>query len=357
MFDVCLVCEGGWPRRTGGLSTWAQHFTTALGSADIAVVSFETTGASGGEFDVPRGVRRVDSIGPHGAAHTKLTRASLPEARRYVASGLDAADAALRAFPQLERRLIYVEHGDAVREVLAGASESESGSALGAASPSSRREAARAIATKRRAVASACEIVVGVTPRTARRLGRELHRDTRPEVRTIPNAVPPPSVTPRDDGPERRARERPVAAFVGRFSRIKGIDRFLALAERTRARCAAIGLPSIDFAEPGRPPANVDIVRGQGDPFATVIDAIALPSRLEACPFVALEAEARGLRALVSDAAALEESELVSTLPWDPKTWGAALDDLTVRGRDETLGREIAERRWAAFVRAVAGLV
>ena len=118
MRDVCIVTEGAWPLRTGGLATWTEHLTCALEGAEVSVLSLGPAAWSSGAFEPARHVRDVEVV-------DRLRR--LPPAHLYVASGLAAAEEVLRADPSLARRVLYVEHGDVVREALLGGAVCESG--------------------------------------------------------------------------------------------------------------------------------------------------------------------------------------------------------------------------------------
>jgi glycosyltransferase involved in cell wall biosynthesis len=323
MRDVCIVTEGAWPARTGGISTWTQLVLHALDGADVCVVSLGAAPGGAGEFTPPPNARDVSLV-------TDLR--NVPHARLYLASGLDAAEALLQTRGVPRERVVYVEHGDAVREVLAGVLLTESGTPL---RPYDRLSAARVLTRRRRSIARACALTVGVTPRSVRRARRE----GSPRARCIPNAVAP--VTPAPVTGRR-------VGFVGRFSTVKGIDRFVTLTARTYD-AVAVGMPA------GEPWGEGDIAWRQtrGCPWeAGDIAALVMPSRLEASPFAALEAEARGIPVLLSDRADLAESPLVTRLAWSPSRWGHALDEALARGVSPALGARLASARWRRFERA-----
>lgn len=323
MRDVCIVTEGAWPARTGGISTWTQLVLRALAGADVSVVSLGSAPDGSGEFTPPPDARDVSLV-------TDLRR--VPEARVYLASGLDAATALLQTPGVRPERVVYVEHGDAVREVLAGVALTESGTPLRAYD---RLAAARTIARRRRMIARACGLTVGVTPRSVRRARREGVA----RARCIPNAVAP--VTPAPVTGRR-------VGFVGRFSTVKGIDRFVALTG-SAYDAVAVGMPS------GEPWGDRGISwrQARGCPWeAGDIAALVMPSRLEASPFAALEAEARGVPVLLSDRADLAESALVTRLAWSPSRWQRSLDEALARGVSPGLGARLASARWRRFERA-----
>lgn len=329
MRDVCIVSEGAWPARTGGVSTWVQQALLALDGADSAVVSLGSAPWSSGAFDPPRGAREVDVV-------RSLRR--LPDARIYLASGLAAAEAVLAAAPGAMRRVVYVEHGDAVREARHGGLVSESGTFV---TRGDRERAAVDVAARRRAVVRAAGGVVGVTTATARRARAQ----GAAHVRCVPNAVAP----VRGAGAPRR---RP--GYVGRFSKVKGIDRFAALSRACGGVGVAVGMPA---GEPwGAPGVTWSLARGcpwRDADFSVLV----MPSRLEASPFAALEAEARGVPVLLSDRASLRESALVRRVAWARGRWGRLLDQALRAGVAPELGARLAASRWRHFRHAWRALV
>jgi glycosyltransferase involved in cell wall biosynthesis len=338
MHDVCIITEGGWPRRTGGVATWTQHVAAALAPLDVAVLSINAASAERAEWTPPPNVRVLDPI-------RQLRR--LPPARCYVASGLEAAEQVAAMRPDVLPRLRYLEHGDLVREILAGLVYSESGRALGGAD---RVQAAREAAHRRRAIARTCGLVIGVTPRTLRRAAHEGAR----KVACIPNAVPPPAGEPLPALGAARA-----VGYVGRLSHEKGIDRFVALAETSSAPFIALGIPPATSCRDADASGPVAWRHHPTAPFRPELGAVVLPSRLEACPFAALEAEARGIPTLVSDVAEIEETGLLTRQRWNLELWRGQIEGMLKRGRDPVAGRAIAGRRWERFMHgwhaAVAG--
>ena len=333
MRDVCIVGEGAWPDRTGGLSTWTQHVLDALAGADVSVLSLGPRAEGRGGFVPPWCVREIDRV-------EALRR--VPEARMYLTSGLDAAEQLLRSRPSLARRVVYVEHGDAVREVLFGASVSEGGRPV---PRGDRARTARAIRARRAAVTRACGRVITVTRRSARRARREGARS----VVVVPNAVPP--VAPRSTGNAPGDR----AAYVGRLCRLKGFDRFLALAQGLARRPLAVVLPTSDAlfeSTPRRLAERVDWSVRPREPWAERVGVLVMPSRLEACPFAALEAEARGVPVLLSSAAQLRRSRLIVRTPWCRGRWASHIDALLRTGARPLEGSRLAAGRWRRFVRA-----
>lgn len=277
-----------------------------------------------------------------------VPRTTLPKARRYIASGLDSAVWLLNIAPDKAREVVYVEHGDIVSEVMAcGCTEG----AKFVEAPERDRQALH-YAKLRRKVTRSVGLFVGVTRRACLRARREGAR----AVVYAPNAVPP---IEEQDQPHFRRR---VLTFVGRNSPIKGVDRFAALARRV-ATATQVSLlsESEPIVDKGLGPFNTRL--SPADPWEGAGTVVALPSRLEACPFVALEAEARGITALVSSVADIEESELIHRVPWDLSTWASLverwLDSAPRRRRSlrtqqrwqefETVWNRVASNEWGKF--------
>lgn len=331
MIDVCLITEGAWPLTTGGLSTWTRHFVHALEGMELGVVSLPLPGKRTLREEVPSHVHFCESTD---------TIAGVPEARQYIASGLGAAEWLLERAPELAPRLVYVEHGDLTRELL------EFGATEGGrfVQDASRKNAARLAHQARAALTRRVGLVAGVTRRTYRRV---LADGTRRAIH-VPNAVPPSHFARASSNPRR-------LGFVGRNARIKGLDRFVDLCERFDfdATACVLGQPAAEqpAAEQTASEQNAQSVRwhfNHQDPWSESFSALLMPSRLEACPFVALEAEARGIPVLLSDVADIEDSALITRLPWDVELWGTHAKRIAGPPRPEQ-GRRLAAARWQTF--------
>lgn len=324
MIDVCLVTEGAWPLTTGGLSTWTRHFVHALEGMQLGVVSLPLPGKAALRDEVPSHVQFCESTESIGG---------VPKARQYITSGLGAAEWLLERAPELAPRIVYVEHGDLTRELL------EFGATEGGrfVQDASRTSAAHLAHQARAALTRRVGLVAGVTRRTTR---RALADGTRCAVH-VPNAVPPSSASKSDPKPTAPRR----LGFVGRNARIKGLDRFVALCDRFDfdATACVLGEPAADPDS-----GNVRWHFNHEDPWQESFSALLMPSRLEACPFVALEAEARGIPVLLSDVADLEDSSLITRLPWDLELWGSHAKRVAGVPRPHQ-GRQLAGARWATF--------
>lgn len=321
MTDVCLVTEGNWPLVTGGLSTWTQHFIACLRNQSVKVLTLP--GAKGSlTFSVSDAV-----------SDCAVPWASLPKARRYIASGLDAALWLVTVAPDKAKEVVYVEHGDIVSEVRScGCTE---GAKVVEAPDRSRQ--ALGYARLRRKITQTVGLFVGVTRRACRRAYREGAR----AVLYAPNAVPPIAEDKLQKGRSN------VLTFVGRNDPIKGVDRFAKLASRVGTTTQMSLLSESErWVAPvfGRFDTRLNPV----DPWERAGAVVALPSRLEACPFVALEAEARGITAIVSAVADIEESELIRKVPWNLSNWARLVE----RCLDSSSPSEASFRtrqRWQEF--------
>lgn len=330
MYDLCVVAEGSWPYQTGGLATWVNHLISALRGSRISVVSLGAPSIeSAGVF---RARPQVD------AYECRACVGRVPEANRYVLVGLTAAEQFLLMNGQYAHRAIYVEHGDAVLESLAGVRVTEGG---GPMSGTPAENAAVALRRLKQVLTAAGQVAT-VTRRTMRRaydLGAT-------RVTYIPNAVPP--VVNKHGN-----RRGDSLGFVGRLARIKGIDRFVELAEQVDLPAVAAGLPLKHADAPGPQWTHSQAIAwnvAAPDPWQMPIRVLAMPSRLDACPFVALEAEARGIPVLLSDVADIPASPLIIRKPWNLVTWADSIARLSRCSLEPEFGYRIATRRWLQFV-------
>ena len=136
------------------------------------------------------------------------------------------------------------------------------------------------------------------------------------QVGVVPNGVPVPAENPIARAAARQAKRAwlglapgaPMLVFAGRLDAQKGADLLpamaLALWQRHRATVVALGdgamLPQLlTLGEPLRLPGQVADVPD----WLLAADALVMPSRLEGCPLVFLEAAARRCPVLASSAA------------------------------------------------------
>ncbi|WP_052388812.1 glycosyltransferase family 4 protein [Belnapia moabensis] len=138
-----------------------------------------------------------------------------------------------------------------------------------------------------------------------------LHRLRPGEVAVVPNGVTVPADDPTRRAAQRLARrealglgpDAPLVLFAGRLEEKKGADLLPALAERLRdevsATLVALGDGPLAASLAAHPAARTDgplrlpgLVDDVGD-WLLAADALVLPSRLEGCPLIVLEAAAR----------------------------------------------------------------
>ncbi len=329
MFDACIVTEGAWPNQTGGLATWTNYLITALEGANIAVISLGEATNRLAPFAQASKVQEIMAC---------LQIVSVPPARCYIASGLEAAEQLLTCRSDLASRITFVEHGDAVRESLIGVTTTEGNGRVTALG--SRSRAAGNLARLHR-VMRRVGTVVGVTRRTRTRAQAAGAK----HAVWIPNAVLPPQISTAGNTTVQ-------LGFVGRLTRVKGLDRYLRLAENIDVPAIVAGLPTEELGDRVMQSNGVSWNIAHKDPWMLDIGILAMPSRLEASPFSALEAESRGIPVIISDAADIVESPLISKLPWSLEHWARAIERLARHGVDRELGRRIATERWRRFATA-----
>jgi glycosyltransferase involved in cell wall biosynthesis len=131
--DVCLILEGTYPYRTGGVSAWVQTLLTGLPDLTFAVVHLRAGDQGSREFRYPPPPNLVEfvewpldvSVGRDG---TSPDTALLPQAQVYHALSTGFAGLlGCQMKAATGRPLILTEHGIYWREVQAGASELECG--------------------------------------------------------------------------------------------------------------------------------------------------------------------------------------------------------------------------------------
>lgn len=314
MIDVCLITDGGWPCRRNGLASWVQNLMLACDELSFAVLS-QSRQAQSARFAFPPNLQRLE--------FRQGGFSSPPRSRRYVAAGSVAARF-LTDNPQLATQTLYVEHGDGVKEA-----------ALGLVMENGRRgphgsneRAARAIALERDEICRRAALTVGVCDRTRRRLiGQGISSVT------ISNAVPP--------SPPTRQCPNLKWGYIGRFCRSKGADRIATLEAISGVSARVIG-PRDSADDVERPDAEELAVL----PF-NQLRCLVMPSRTEASPFVALEAEAAGVPVLVSEAAEIDSSRLIRQRRFEPNNWCEWLQQPPPL--DPAYGHSRAAKRWATF--------
>ena len=329
--DVALVLEGTYPYRLGGVSTWTHALIGGLPGVRFGVVHLTARDApEPAAFEVPPNlawVRPVRLPARLEAVDGGALAAGLPPARlvHALSTGF-ASDIAIALARRDDAPLVVTEHGLAWREVAEGAPELETGLRLVGRDVSdgnpcaSRahwverfRDAARRAYAHADAVTTVChhnraaQLALGAPPERSR---------------VIPNGVAPPATrAPLSEAeiaalhPAARRDATVRIGYVGRVAPLKDVGLFVQAAARVAAelpgaRFVAIG-PDEDPAYAAR---MRDAVRRAGlddrfdwtgpQPVALWLrhlDVVALTSRSEAQPLVALEAMAAGVAVVATD--------------------------------------------------------
>jgi D-inositol-3-phosphate glycosyltransferase len=244
-------------------------------------------------------------------------------------------------------------------------------------------------ATAEEAVMACSDAVLASCPAEARQLA-ELYGVPRSRIALVPPGVEHALFSP---GPRDAARhaaglaevgDAPVALFVGRFQRLKGLDVVVRALAQTWARDAvlvACGGPSgTDGAATLAEVRDLVADHGLDDRVRFVAprphhqlsslyraaDVVAVPSRSESFGLVALEAAACGRPVVAADVGGLStlvEHRRTGLLVGsrDPGAWASALDSvLCLPERAERMGRAAAVVAtgygWATAARALAGV-
>jgi D-inositol-3-phosphate glycosyltransferase len=237
------------------------------------------------------------------------------------------------------------------------------------------------------AVMACSDAILASCPAEARQLA-ELYAVPRSRIALVPPGVehalfsPGPRAAARDAAGLADVGEAPVALFVGRFQRLKGLDVVVEALDQLWARdtvLVACGGPSgADGAATLAEAEAFVAARGLGDRVRFVAprphhqlsslyraaDVVAVPSRSESFGLVALEAAACGRPVVAADVGGLSTlvdhrrtGLLVGSR--DPSAWASALDSvLCLPERAARLGRAAATLAtgygWATAARALA---
>jgi glycosyltransferase involved in cell wall biosynthesis len=247
--DVCLILEGTYPYRTGGVSTWVDGLVRGLPDLRFALIHLR-------DADAPR--RPAQSVpGNVGTLvdvqvdpERPLTGEALdglPDARilHPLSSGLSGLTGATLS-RRHDRPLLVTEHGLAWREALMGTGELESGRPPAAPArrradrAEQRRQWSRSLQAMARAgydQAAAITTVCAANARWQRRIGAPAERSS-----VVANSVGV-DWQPGDEGPD---PDRPLFVLVGRVVPIKDVLGFLRAARivldaRPAARFAVVG--------------------------------------------------------------------------------------------------------------------
>lgn len=213
---------------------------------------------------------------------------------------------------------------------------------------------------------------VAVATPTARRL-EALFRLPTGTAATVPNGIAQPAPDPDRAASRAAIRGRlglppgaPLLLFAGRLAPEKGADLLLRLAALLHARLgttlAVLGTgPLAARLRPADPDGPLRLLGQVSDvaPWMRAADALLLPSRLEGCPLVALEAAVHHLP-VVATAAALEAygeaaPDFAAVLPATaPATDAAGIQGLADHAEATLADPATARRRVTAFAHHAA---
>jgi glycosyltransferase involved in cell wall biosynthesis len=320
MVDVCLVLEGTYPFRTGGVSTWTHDLITGLPHLRFAVVHLYAGPPPSDPRFVPPANLAAVSIRPVGGdllcPDLAELEAGLPPARLYHA--LSTGPAGLLGAAAGERRrvpFVLTEHGIYWHEAAQDGRHLECGAVAPESDGSGRPWAEVLRAQARRAYAAAAEVV---TVCAANHAMQRAAGAPPAKCFVIPNGVDLPAPPPTRAGRPRRA---PRVALVGRVTPLKAtadfvracailddvlpaarcfvlgpLDHSPEYAAECRALAARLGVHGLTFG------GEVDVRA-----WYPTLDVVVLTSRSEAQPLVLLEAMAHGCPVVATDVGGCRE--------------------------------------------------
>ena len=314
MNDVCLILEGSYPYRTGGVSAWLHHLVRDLDDVRFTVAHLrdDDDPIPTPAYRPPPNVEIVDvPVDPERADVDAALVASLPDAGVYHAlSTGQAGAAAARVAEQRGRPMLLTEHGLAWHEASIGLpSGCKPTRTRPHQTPDELRERAADIGAMAREAYTSADVITTVcasNARAQRAAGAPADR-----MHVLPNPVAP---TP--DAPAAPAGGAFRVGLVGRVVAVKDVATFL-----HAAAIVAAERPDASFAIVGptdHEPAYVDRCRqlateleigdqvtftGETDPSAWYprLDAVALTSISEASPLALLEAMSHGRPVVATD--------------------------------------------------------
>jgi glycosyltransferase involved in cell wall biosynthesis len=340
--DVCLVLEGTWPLRTGGVATWVDSLVHGLPDISFSVAHLTDGRRVPPRYNIPANVFDVVYIDVSGDGPLPDRRLSerLPEARVIHAlssgeSGWLATDAARsRGIP-----LILTEHGLAWREAAASCGELESGRRVPMTGAVEWVEPLLRSAQDAYTRADVITTVCRDNARLQRAAGAPAER-----IRVIENFVEPAEVRPASDATSglhigmvcRVVGLKDVETFVEAAALVTAVDprtRFTVVGPLTHAPDYVARVRRL-VADRGL--SRSFVLTGEADPsqWLPQFDVVALSSTSEAQPLALLEAMARGIPVVatkVGGCADLVGGEPASGLvvpPQDPRAFADALLEL-----------------------------
>jgi glycosyltransferase involved in cell wall biosynthesis len=306
--DVCLVLEGTWPTKVGGVARWVDSLVRGLPEISFAVAHLTAGPAPLPTFEIPPNVVDVlyIDVAREGVLPDPALSQQIPDAR--VLHALSSGESGWLATWAARARgcpLILTEHGIAWREAAAGCGQLESGRGV----EGNGEETAEALLRAARAAYARADVITTVN---------------RDNVRLMTAAGAPPSLTrvisnwtdEQDARPVTSATSGLHVGYVGRVVELKDPLTFVRAAAVVHAadpdaRFTVVG--PIDHS-PGYAREVRHCVQrlglestltlvGQQDPddWYPRFDVLALTSRSEAEPLVLLEAMARGIPVVTTD--------------------------------------------------------
>jgi polysaccharide biosynthesis protein PelF len=331
MTDICLVLEGTYPYKTGGVSAWVDALVSGMEDVTFSIAHlYYGEKPTAPRYRVPKNVREVADISLNArAGDSPLTIGlgtlleQVPRARLYhplstgFAGYLGTALKKSRCAPML-----LTEHGLYWREAELGVGElecgfkiieTESGTLSLGRTWKSWSETFRSLALDAYASADAITTVCAYNRREQVRLGAPASK-----TRVIPNGVPLP---PRERMRAPQASARPHVALVGRVAPLKDIKTFIRACGASRrlmpnAVWSVIGPTGHDDAYYE---TCLDLVRSlELDNFSFAgekdvhreypsIDCAVLTSASEAQPLALLEAMSYGIPVTATDVGGVSE--------------------------------------------------
>lgn len=323
MTDVCLILEGTYPYKTGGVTTWIRSLVRGLPEVSFSVAHlYYGSKPTLPAVEIPENVREIVLISLNESTHP-VSMAGLvdlvPAAKVYHA--LSTGFAGLLGTEIKRKRgapFVLTEHGIYWHEVALGLDELECGFKIvetddGALSLGltweTWSETFRGLARQAYGAADVITTVCAFNQSLQRSLG------ARPEkLRVIPNGVSLPRTNGRPLEKQTRGVRKRIA-LVGRVTPIKDIKTFIRSCALVRKR-----LPDAEFlilgpddhdnayaAECAELAGNLglDSLRFTGEvnmeDHYPAIDIVVLTSLSEAQPYAVLESFAHGIPVVVTD--------------------------------------------------------
>jgi glycosyltransferase involved in cell wall biosynthesis len=306
--DVCLVLEGSWPTKVGGVARWVDSLVRGLPEINFAVAHLTAGPDPVPSFAIPPNVVDVTyiDVSREDVLPDPALSQQIPDARvLHALSSGESGWLATWAARSRDCPLILTEHGIAWREAAAGCGQLESGRSI----EGDVEETAAALLRAARAAYACADVITTVNRDNVRLMTAAGAPSSR--TRVISNWT--------ECQPARAASTATSGLHVGYIGRVVELKDPL-----TFVRAAAIvheADPDARFTVVGPVDHAPDYARrvqqwvqrlglqnvlslvGQQDPddWYPQFDVLALTSRSEAEPLVLLEAMARGIPVVTTD--------------------------------------------------------